>query len=402
MNGFRNFGLRHGGPIWLGAAGEETYIITPSEVRRWETLFTPVTPTQRQVDSAVKIAKHRAQDEARRQAEQGRSRERMARDSQERQREAERARLRDVQAVQAMQRTKQQQREQEQRIREEVQLEFQEMLERNKRMNFEMQRRLRENQRDGTWLGTALAGMVPPGFRRYSMRRPLEDTMLSVQGKELIFAQAERNAMLIKLAMEDFNFWVMEATKVACAVVGAPAGYIGTVGMTLAKQSLFLLKQPIANFLNRQISSSSARLVSNVGGKSTDQVLMGCRDEAARIAMKLFRQDVAASVKDKPQQYGNIIDAIFKSLVQHAKRDRLLPQTIRTAPPPKMLIEKTPLQRAADVWDSATGVAWDVFPASQRYLVRHERRYVGGIMPDGTELRELRPLMYQPRPKDWK
>ncbi|MGB8951188.1 MAG: hypothetical protein WCC06_00780 [Candidatus Aminicenantales bacterium] len=378
----------------------------PRPYRPPERTWKPKPPTQRELDIANRIAQRRAMDEAGRQAEKARERERAARDARIRGTEAERARLSDKQTRERIERARQQQISQQKRIREEVLRTFKEMQARIQRQNFEMQRRNRESQRSGTWLGTALADMVPPGIRRYAMRRPLEDTFFGLQGKKLIFAQAERTARQIQFAMNDFNFWVTQVANIASAVIGASGEYMATVGMTQALQSL---KKPIASFINREVASSAVRLSGQAGGaKSTDQVLMGCRDEAHRIAQKLFQQDLARGSRTSPQEFGNIVDAIFKSLVQQARRDGLVPRTIRTAPPP-LSISGTHLPRggAVDVWDSATGVGWDVTKATGRNVAEHDVRYLLGrakrdgtivpprnTMPDGTRLRDVRPLVY--------
>ena len=120
---------------------------------------------------------------------------------------------------------------------------------------------------------------------------------------------------------------------------------------------------------------------------------MGCRDEAYRVASKLVGSS-SGGTPVTPQRFGEIVDALFKSLVQQSRRDGLLPGTIRTAPPP-LAISGTRLPRggAIDVWDTATGVGWDVTKATGRNVLKHER-YVGRSMPDGTLVREARPLVY--------
>ena len=403
---------REGGPF--------PQIPGPTAPRPFKKPWRPTQPTPKQTDIAVRVLQRRAMEQAQRQAEQARARERVHQEGRERQREAQRARQREQQTRQAIERGQQQQREQRQRIQQEVLREFQARLARNKaineRLNFERQRRARESQKAGTWLGTTLAGMVPPGITRWAKRRPWANPMAmhGVQGKELIFAQAQRVAKQVQEAMEEFNFWVGQATNVTCAALDAAGGYIGSVGATQALQTL---KKPISAFLTRQIASSSARMAREVGRKSTDQVLMRCRNEAYRITRKLFQQDLAAKATERPQRYGEIIDAVFKSLVHQAKRDGILPKSIRTAPPPLAISgTKLPKGGAVDVWDSATGIGWDVTKATVRDVADHDVRYLLGrtitrgkhrgnyvpprnVMPDGTRLRDIRPLVY---PKDWK
>lgn len=408
----------HGGKWYhvISGGGIAKPHIPKSVPKPWKKPWTPTPPGRREIETYERILNKRTQDQAWRIREQSKSREMAAQQVRQRQKDAAWKLERDQWIRQGMERAKQQriaQQKLQQRIRQEVYREFQAMLARNRRRNFEMQRRERERQRAGTWLGTALAGMVPPGMRRYAMRIPLEDTMHGVQGKELLFAQANRIGRQVQVAMEDFSFWVGQATNVVCAALGAAGGYIGTVGMTQAVQSL---KKPVSTFISQQIGASAARLTKEAGKKSTDQVLMGCRDEAFRITKKLFQQDIAKHMTERPQRYGEIIDALFKSLVQQAKKDGLLPKTIRTAPPPLSISgTRLPIGGAVDVWDSATGVGWDVTKATVRDVAGHDVRYILGqaitrgnrkgtfipprnIMPDGTRLRDLRPLVY---PRNW-
>jgi len=382
----------------------------------WKRPWTPAPPGQKQMKNFERILNKRSQDQAWRTMNQSRSRDRAAQLDKQRQQMREQQRSREKQIIQNLDHARQQRQDQQkmqERIRNEVARKIKTMLARNERRNFELQRKMREQRRSGTWLGTTLAGMVPPGTRRYAMRVPLENTMHGVQGKELIFAQANRVAKQVQVAMDDFNFWVGQAANVICSALGAAGGHISTVGMAQAVQSL---KRPVRTLITQQLTVSAARLTRSTANKSTDQVLMGCRDEAFRIAKKIFQQDVTGGAIERPQRYGEIIDALFKSLVQQAKRDGLVPRTIRTAPPP-LAITGTTLPRggAVDVWDSATGMGWDVTKAKVRDVAEHDIRYLLGrtitrgkrkgtfipprnTMPDGTVLRDVKPLVY---PRNW-
>lgn len=209
--------------------------------------------------------------------------------------------------------------------------------------------------------------------------------------------------------MDDFNFWVVQAANVVTAAMGAAAQAGAALGTARALSSL---QRPIQQTLVQEITRSSANLAKGAVGPSIDGVLMQCRDEAFSIVQKLFRQDVVGKAVEPPQRYGEIIDAVFKALVQNAKRTGALPQTIKTAPPPLSITgTRLPIGGAVDVWDSATGVGWDVTKATVRDVAGHDVRYLLGrtitrgprkgtfikprnVMPDGTQLRDVRPLVY--------
>lgn len=383
MNGFRN---TPGYPTTYipGKWGFEVHL-TPTPPRPpWEKPWRPTPPSQRQLDIAQQIATRRSQEEARRQAEQARSREQAEREAREhamreRQREEQQQRLRE-----------QLQRERDQQQRQRA---LQEQL-RRERERMQQLRELRERRRaqGGTFLGTGLAGMVPPAFRAYAMRRPPE--FLNVQGPELVIKQAERAAAEVSLGMENISFWVTQAASVIAGAVGMPGQYIATVGVTKALQEATRRVNTLVSSSAVRMSSTLGRSATSAASKPVDQVLMECRTEAYRIAAKLAQQNISEGAGVSPQRFGEIVDALFKSLVQHAKSNGLVPQTIRTAPPPLAISgTRLPLGGAIDVWDSATGVGWDVMKASVRSVAGHER-YLNRLMPDGTRIRDVRPLVY--------
>jgi hypothetical protein len=346
----------------------------------------PPLPKPAQIDIALRIFQRRAVEQAQRQAEQARSRERAEREARER---AAREHQREEQQRRLREELQRQQREQQQRQRELQGQQLRRERERTQQLH-ELEERRRTQH--GTFLGTALAGMVPPGLRSYAMRRPPE--FLNVQGPELVMKQAERAAADVKLGMENFSFWITQAASVIAGVVGMPGEYMAIVGTTKALQE-------ITGQVNRLVSSSAAKLSNTVGRaatstapKSIDNVLMECRNEAYRITAKLAQQDLAEGTTIAPTRFGEIVDAIFKSLVQHARRNGLLPQTIRTAPPPLAISgSRLPRGGAIDAWDSATGIGWDVTTATVRSVAGHER-YINRAMPDGTRIRDVRPLVY--------
>jgi hypothetical protein len=398
MGGSRS-GLTPGYPTTYipGQWGYEVRLTPPRPL--WKHPWTPAPPNQRQIDILQQIAARRAQDEARRQAEQNAARERVQREARER---AERERLHAAELQRlAGERERQQQvlAEQQHRLREADQARQRETLRRLQGLQG------RIGAQRSTFLGTMLAGMAPPGIREYATRKPPE--FLNKRGPELVTAQANRAASAVAQGMDNFSFWVNQAASVITGVIGMPGEYFATVGVAKAVQEM-------SRTVNTMVAQSGARLASTAGRsaamgtpKSIDAVLMGCRDEASRITAKLAVQTVAEGSRISPQRYGEIVDALFKSLVQQARRDGLLPETIRTAPPALAISGRfVPKGGAVDVWDAATGIGWDITTARGNSVAQHDIRYLLGrltggrfvpprkVMPDGTQLKDLRPLVY--------
>lgn len=411
------------GPVKIGttSTGRRRYDFPGVEVTAWQNrkinppsrpivprAWKPPPTSQRMLDIARDIQERRTRDLA-----EARARDRAAK---ERRRASEQnvaqAHARQRASQDALSRQLAQTREYQSarmaRLRQE-QAEARQQTYARQRRAFERQREQRASQRAGTWMGTMLGGMAPPAVRRYATRRPLETHMHGKQGAPLLFAEAGRVAQQAQLAMDDFNFWVVQATSIVTSALGA-AGQAGALAG--AARGLTAAQRPIQQALLREIGKSSAKLAKGAVAPSTDKVLMQCRDEAFSIVKTLFRQDVAGKTTERPQRYGEIIDAVFKALVQNAKRTGALPQTIKTAPPPLSITgTRLPIGGAVDVWDSATGVGWDVTKATVRDVAGHDVRYLLGrtisrgprkgtvvpprnVMPDGTRLRDVRPLVY--------
>jgi RHS repeat-associated protein len=124
-----------------------------------------------------------------------------------------------------------------------------------------------------------------------------------------------------------------------------------------------------------------------VARASIDEVLFGLRDQATNLT-----RNVSASSQTPltPQMFGSVNDAVFKALVKQAVSEGVLPATITTAPSSL----NRPGSAGIDVWDTATGVGWDLMTARGREVLNHDARYVNKSAPDGTVIREVRPLVY--------
>ncbi len=127
-------------------------------------------------------------------------------------------------------------------------------------------------------------------------------------------------------------------------------------------------------------------------------MLFKARDEAVRVTNKLMSQDLAAghiTLENLPKRYGTIVDAIFKANVRQAVAEGSLPSTFVTSPTVR-LNRGFPKNwfNATDVWDTATGRSWDSMTPYTAYFYKHELKYLGAVMPDGTIVTEVNPLFY--------
>ena len=123
-----------------------------------------------------------------------------------------------------------------------------------------------------------------------------------------------------------------------------------------------------------------------VATEGVDQVLFRLRDQATEITRKVS----AAGPAFAPTKFGSVNDAVFKALVKQAVDDRLLPASIRTS----LSSMNVPGSRGIDVWDTATGVGWDLTTARVEQVIGHDLRYLGNRTPDGTLITDVRPLVY--------
>jgi RHS repeat-associated protein len=119
-----------------------------------------------------------------------------------------------------------------------------------------------------------------------------------------------------------------------------------------------------------------------VARPNVDQVLMRLRDEATDLT--------ARSGRYSPTKFGSVNDAIFKTLVNKAVDDGILPATIRTSPASM----NVPGSAGIDVWDLATGRGWDLTTARSAQVLGHDLRYLGQAAPDGTIITDVTPLVY--------
>ncbi|MDP9203745.1 MAG: hypothetical protein M3P26_17715 [Gemmatimonadota bacterium] len=137
------------------------------------------------------------------------------------------------------------------------------------------------------------------------------------------------------------------------------------------------------------------------GQETSSAILFRFRDEAVAAAQKLVSQDVQASgsLSRLEAKVGINADAFLKARVRQAVADGTLPSTIRVSPT-VTINPNNPTVRLpqVDIWDSATGKAWDLTTAKEAEILKHQH-YVGMTMPDGTVITELHFLLYHAIPK---
>ena len=118
------------------------------------------------------------------------------------------------------------------------------------------------------------------------------------------------------------------------------------------------------------------------------------------MAQKLVGQELQTSgnASNLAARVGTYADAFFKAQVRQAISDGQLPSTIRVSPTLTInTADATTARSQVDMWDSATGEAWDVTTVTDASKLGHEK-YVGMTMPDGTAIRVLHYLVYRPIP----
>jgi hypothetical protein len=133
--------------------------------------------------------------------------------------------------------------------------------------------------------------------------------------------------------------------------------------------------------------------------------LFRARDEAAVTARKIVEQEMREGswkwAPDKLQaRYGTWLDALTKANIRQAVAEGRLPGTFVTSP--TVTLSRgylRPWIKAPDVWDTATGRAWDMMPAREASFYAHETSYLGTtatgrLDPGGTVITEIFPLFH--------
>ena len=134
-------------------------------------------------------------------------------------------------------------------------------------------------------------------------------------------------------------------------------------------------------------------------------VLFQARDQAAETARKIVQQQLDNGWKPDAKalqgRFGTLLDALAKTNIRQAVAEGRLPNTFVTSP--TVSISRgyiKPWISAPDVWDTATGRAWDFMASNQAAFYRHQADYLwetafGRLDPGGTIINEIFPLFHQ-------
>jgi hypothetical protein len=120
------------------------------------------------------------------------------------------------------------------------------------------------------------------------------------------------------------------------------------------------------------------------------------------VASELFRlRDVAyeeawrratenPDIARNEMQFGNLIDEIWKEMVQQAILEGRLPSSFRVTP-----TSRRGAAYGVDVYDTATGEGYDLHPANEKQVLKHMNTYEGEPMPEGTVIKQVNPIVYE-------
>ena len=131
--------------------------------------------------------------------------------------------------------------------------------------------------------------------------------------------------------------------------------------------------------------------------------LFKARDEAVPIARQIVQQELREgwiSPAWQQARFGTWVDALAKSNIRQAVADGRLPSSFVTSP--TVSISRGYLRswiKAPDVWDTATGRAWDFMAARESAFYAHEASYLGSqafgrLDQGGTTITEILPLFH--------
>jgi hypothetical protein len=159
----------------------------------------------------------------------------------------------------------------------------------------------------------------------------------------------------------------------------------------------------LADELESSLPSAGSGPGAGLGASTEASALFQARDEAVAAARQLVQQEInagALSPERVQARFGTWLDALAKANVRQAVADGRLPSTFVTSP--TVSLSRGYLGawiKAPDVWDTATGRAWDFMASSQAAYYAHEASYVGETAfgrsdPGGTTITEIFPLFH--------
>jgi hypothetical protein len=246
---------------------------------------------------------------------------------------------------------------------------------------------------DGFFLGNIHPAVLAP----YRRDLPLDNDLAGRRGGDALSHEADRVGRRAGYAMETVGYW----TNIAGQIIGevASAGAVAIAAGRAAQGT-----RMASRALMSEIESTSKKLASvvaegsEVGSSSVAGTLMKMRDEAFRITEKLEAQLLKEGSKSlKPTERGEFIDAVLKALARNGIDEGILPKTLRISPAPAAITgERFSLNRIPDFW-MKDGTAFDLMTATVRSVASHDRRYIKQLMPDGTLIQDVLPLLYPSR-----
>jgi hypothetical protein len=219
---------------------------------------------------------------------------------------------------------------------------------------------------------------------------------------EILRFQDRRNAVAAQWALENFMFrfnqiysFLQDLNALANEVASlGPA--ISGIRQTLTSEARSLRTAaretslavndatPLPPLANLRASSAGR----SAAVRSIDQTLLELRDTATTLTRRIAVEEARSGRNLAPHTFGSVNDAVLKAHVLQAIEEGRLPATIHVSP-----TFNQPGRGGIDVWDSATGIGWDLTTATSRQVAGHER-YLGQTMPDGTVIGHVRPLVY--------
>lgn len=255
-------------------------------------------------------------------------------------------------------------------------------------------------------LGDLFMASLPPTVRvQYTRNNPMNYDLEARRGADALFYEADRLAARGAFAMENVSYWTQRAGDILSAAISAGGAFMGAaraIGMSSTftkalEAEMRTVPRPV------RVGPTTGQPQSP---RSTAQRLMAIRDEAIKITEKMEAQALEDGVRLKPTDKGEFMDAVTKALARDAIDKGELPNTLRIAPAPSAITGARPPQvRIPDFWDT-NGTAYDVMTAVGREVIDHDLRYIWSpqnplIMPDGTPINEVLPLLYPARGRPW-
>jgi hypothetical protein len=201
------------------------------------------------------------------------------------------------------------------------------------------------------------------------------------------------------------------ATGIGDALTGTtvPRLAIGAGGATIVGGAAFkVAKEEFSSSAAQQtLQTLGSEIASSLPSPATISTeaaaLFQARDEAVLVARQIVQQELREgwiSPAWQQARFGTWVDALAKSNIRQAVAAGRLPNSFVTSP--TVSISRGYLRswiRAPDVWDTATGRAWDFMAAKESAFYAHEASYLGTqafgrLDLGGTTITEILPLFH--------